>query len=220
MPLFRIDSHKLFQGPHQGQTVEKNRPTSDAKAAVIMLHGRGATAQSMLMLADEFDQPDVGYWAPQAYNHTWYPYSFLAELEKNQPGLSGGLQVIYDLIEQLVDEGISRKKIIVLGFSQGACLAAEFAARHPQKPGGVMALSGGLIGPEVNPRNYTGDLDKTPVFLGCSDRDPHIPQKRVDETEHIFELLNADVTKKIYPNMGHTVNMDEIKYITNLLDNI
>lgn len=218
MPLFRINPEHKFEGPHQGQRVaEHGASLSRAKAAMIMVHGRGATAQSMLLLADEFAQPDFHYAAPQAQNHTWYPYSFLAPKEKNQPGINSGLQMIYDVVQSIIEKGIPREKIILLGFSQGACLATEFAARHPKKLGGIAGLSGGLIGPEVNEANYEGSLDQTPVFLGCSNVDPHIPKERVDKTGQVFQKLNAEVTKRIYKGMGHTVNKDEIKQIRDMM---
>lgn len=194
-------------------------PLSRAKAAMIMIHGRGATAESMFSLADEFAQPDVYYVAPQAQNNTWYPYSFLQPKENKQPGLSSGLQQIYNLLKQTIDGGIPAEKIILLGFSQGACLATEFSARHPQKLGGVVGFSGGLIGPEIDASLY-GSMENTPVFLGCSNVDPHIPKERVDETEEVFESLNADVTKSIYPGMPHTVNEDEIKTVKGMMAEI
>lgn len=218
MTLFRIDPDNPFQGPHQTiQAATYGAPLTRAKAAMIMVHGRGATAQSMFSLADEFAQPDVHYVAPQALNHTWYPYSFLQPKENNQPGLSSGLQRIHDLMEEIKSAGIPAEKIILLGFSQGGCLATEFAARHPQKMGGVVGLSGGLIGPEIDASHYTGSMEQTPVFLGCSNIDPHIPKERVDETEAVFEKLNADVTKSIYPGMPHMVNEDEIKTVRGMM---
>ena len=218
MSLFRIDPDNPFNGPHQGrQSVEHGASLSQAKAAMILVHGRGATAQSMFPLADEFAQPDFHYVALQAQNHTWYPYSFLAPKKKNQPGIKSGLQAVYDTVESIVEAGIPRDKIMLLGFSQGACLATEFASRHPQKLGGVVAFSGGLIGPDINESNYTGSMDQMPVFLGCSDVDPHIPKERVDETEGVFTKLNADVNKKIYKGMAHTVNEDEIKTVRGMM---
>lgn len=218
MPLFRVDPDNSFKGPHQGQPVaEHSASLSRAKAAMIMIHGRGATAQSMFPLADEFAQPDFYYAAPQAENHTWYPFSFLAPKEKNQPGINSGLRVIYDVIQSITESGIPKEKIILLGFSQGACLISEYAARHPQKLGGIAGLSGGLIGPEVQEANYEGSMDETPVFLGCSNVDPHIPKERVDETEQVFQKLEADVTKQIYKGMGHTVNEDEIKQVRGMM---
>jgi len=221
MSLFRIDPDNPFEGPHQTvKAAEYGAPISRAKAAMIMLHGRGATAESIFSLADEFAQPDVHYVAPQAQNHTWYPYSFLQPKENNQPGLNSGLQRIYDLMEDINSAGIPAEKIILLGFSQGGCLATEFAARHPQKLGGVVGLSGGLIGPVIETSLYSGSMEQTPVFLGCSNVDPHIPKERVDETEAVFEKLNANVTKSIYPGMPHTVNEDEIKTVRGMMANI
>lgn len=218
MSLFRIDPDNPFKGPHQSiKPKEYGAPLSRAKAAMIMIHGRGATAESMFSLADEFAQPDFHYLAPQAQNHTWYPNSFLQPKENNQPGLSSGLQRIYDLLEQIKEAGISSEKIILLGFSQGACLATEFAARHPQRLGGVVGFSGGLIGPEIDDSLYTGSMEQTPVFLGCSNIDPHIPKERVDETEAVFKKLNANVTKTIYPGMPHTVNDEEIKTVRGMM---
>lgn len=214
MERFRADEHTNFQGPHQQAAIKTYGMTlSRAKGAMIMVHGRGATAEGILSLAEEFAQPDFHYMAPQAHNYAWYPYSFLASISKNEPGISSGLQLIHDLILSVEKEGIEREKIILLGFSQGACLASEFAARHPQKLGGLAVLSGGLIGPEIRMEDYDGDMKRTPVYLGCSDEDPHIPQKRVDESAEIFENIGARVTKKIYPGMGHTINEDEIKHI-------
>lgn len=218
MPLFRIDPDNPFQGPHQTmKATEYGAPLSRAKAAMIMIHGRGATAESMFSLADEFAQPDFYYVALQAQHHTWYPYSFLQPKENNQPGLSSGLQRIHDLMEEIKSAGIPAEKIILLGFSQGGCLATEYAARHPQKLGGVVGLSGGLIGPEIDSLLYTGSMEQTPVFLGCSNIDPHIPKERVDETETVFEKLNGNVAKSIYPGMPHTVNEDEIKTVRGMM---
>ena len=221
MSLFRIDPDNPFEGPHQTvKAAEYGAPISRAKAAMIMVHGRGATAESMFSLADEFAQPDFHYVAPQAQNHTWYPYSFLQPKENNQPGLNSGLQQISNLLSNLNEEGIPSEKVILLGFSQGGCLATEFAARHPQKLGGVVGLSGGLIGPVIETSLYSGSMEQTPVFLGCSNVDPHIPKERVDETEAVFEKLNANVTKSIYPGMPHTVNEDEIKTVRGMMANI
>ena len=212
--MFRIDPNQPFNGPHQGQYVARGgAPLSRAKAVMVLVHGRGASAKSMLMLAEEFAQPDVAYLAPQAQMHTWYPFSFLAPKQQNQPGISSGLQAIHDLVEEAGAGGYPKEKIMLLGFSQGACLTLEFVARHPKRYGAVFGLSGGLIGQSLDPQLYEGDLKNTPVFLGCSDVDPHIPKERVDLTAKIYTKLNADVDKRIYPNMGHTVNEDELKAI-------
>lgn len=221
MSLFRVNPKTKFDGPHQGQKAKEHGSSlSRAKAAMLMVHGRGATAESMFPLADEFAQPDFHYVALSAQNHTWYLYSFLAPKEKNQPGINSGLQAIYDQIKSLNDGGIATNKIILLGFSQGACLVTEFAARHPQKFGGIVALSGGLIGPEIDESNYNGSMEQTPVFLGCSDIDPHIPKERVNETVSVFHKLNAKVAKQFYKDKGHTVNKDEIKTVRGMMADI
>lgn len=218
MALFRVDPDNPFHGPHQGKPVSKAGVSAEeASAAMILVHGRGASADSMLLFAEEFGRNDIHYRALQADRHTWYSNSFLAPKEQNEPGISSGLQAIYDEIRSLNRAGIATEKIILLGFSQGACLASEFAARHPQQYGGVVALSGGLIGPEVDAGNYSGSFKGTPVFMGCSDYDPHIPQERVHKTAEILGSLEADVTKKIYPDMGHTVNQDEIDSVRNMI---
>ena len=221
MPLFRIDPDQPFTGPHQNQPhVTGGTQAASAQIAMLLVHGRGASAESMLLFADEFNRDDIHYRAIQAKRHTWYPRSFLAPKEMNEPGISSGLQAIYDQLSDLNEQGIPTDRIILLGFSQGACLATEFAARHPQKYGGVVGLSGGLIGQEVDLQNYSGSLEHTPVFLGCSDRDPHIPKERVDDTAEIFQELEGNVTKNIYEGMGHTVIPDEIGHINKLLEAI
>ena len=207
-----------FEGPHQNQQLVQ-AGESDAKVAMIMIHGRGATAQSIIGLAYEFDSRNaLRIYAPQANGNTWYPFSFLAPTNQNQPGLSSGLQRMYDLVSQLENEGIQKENIFLLGFSQGACLVSEFAARHPAKYAGIIALSGGLIGDKIDKDSYTGDLEGTPYFVGCSNVDPHIPLARVDESAEVFEQLNASVTKKIYPGMGHLVNEDEISHIQKIIN--
>jgi len=177
---------------------------------MILVHGRGATAASILTLADDLALEDVAYLAPQAAGQTWYPYSFLAPIERNEPGISSGIRVIASLIDTLVTDGVDVSQIALLGFSQGACLSLEFAARHARRYAGVFALSGGLIGPPGTPRNYAGSFGRTPVFLGCSDVDPHIPLERVHESTDVFRRMGAAVDERIYPRMGHTVNADEI----------
>lgn len=203
---------------HQGAKLsERGAPLSKAKAAMILLHGRGATAQGILELAGEFAQPDFHYLAPQAVGNTWYPWSFLEPQEKNQPHLSSALQLINELLVSLAQNGLPPERVVLLGFSQGACLASEFAARNPQKLGGLIALSGGLIGPVINPETYAGSMDGTPVFLGCSDSDPHVPDGRIDITAGVFTKLAAVVDKRIYPGMGHTINEDEVKAIRGVM---
>lgn len=216
--MFRINPGKPFQGPHQNQKiVTGGADPEQAKAAMILIHGRGATAESILTLAGEFDEPGLHYAAPQAQGFQWYPYSFLAPTDQNEPGISSGLQAIYDVIRNLENAGITKENIIILGFSQGACLASEYVARHPEKYGGLAVLSGGLIGESLNPENYSGSLEETPVFMGCSDIDPHIPLERVQESARILEEMEADLTKTIYPGMGHTVIGDEIEEVKKII---
>lgn len=188
-----------------------------AKAAMIMLHGRGATARDILSLAKSFEISGVAYLAPQAANNTWYPYPFTTPMERNEPWLSSALARADQVVQSVRDAGIPSERIFLLGFSQGACLALEYAARHAQHYGGVFGLSGGLIGPEDTPRDYPGSMAQTPVFLGCSDVDPHIAKPRVLEASEVFRGLGASVTLRFYPNMAHTVNDDEVAFISNTL---
>ncbi len=188
-------------------------PLSRAKAAMILLHGRGATADGMLDLADVFAQPDVAYLAPQAPGRTWYPYSFLAPLDQNEPHLTRALANVDDLVSELGRNGFAPEKLVLLGFSQGGCLALEYAARNAQRYGAVIGLSAGLIGPEGMPRRYGGSLADTRVVLGCSDVDAHIPVGRVHESARVLKALGGDVIERIYPGMGHTINDDEIAQV-------
>jgi predicted esterase len=208
-------------GPHQGQPVlAAGAPLDEAAAAVILLHGRGSSADDIIRLGDAIDVERIVYLAPEAAGHTWYPRPFLAPIPENEPALSSALAVIDALAQHLESAGMPIERTVIGGFSQGACLSSEFAARHARRYGGVMALSGGLIGPPGTPRDYPGSLDGTPVFLGCSDVDPHIPLARVDETETVLADLGGAVHKRIYPGMGHAINADEIGYVRNLLATI
>ncbi|NET39880.1 MAG: phospholipase [Cyanothece sp. SIO1E1] len=220
MSLFRTNAQNPFKGPHQGQNLyQAGADPENAKAAMIMIHGRGATPQSLLPLGSEIEKnSEITLFAPQAQGFTWYPFSFLAPPEQNQPGLNSGLQAISDAIAKAEELGFSKDKIFLLGFSQGACLASEFVARHTQKYAGLFVLSGGMIGNQLHPDLYSGDLERTPVFLGCSDVDFHVPVERVHDSAEILESLNAEVTKVIYPNMGHTVNEDEIGHINRIVN--
>lgn len=203
---------------HQGQHVAQfGAPLSRAKGAMIMLHGRGAGAENILSLAEVFAQPDFAYFAPQAAGRTWYPQSFLAPLEQNEPHLSSALAAIGDLFDMLAAENFPPSRVALLGFSQGACLSLEYAARFAQRYGAVMALTGGLIGPEETPRDYKGSLEGTPIFIGCSDVDFHVPLARVKESTKILTGMGADVTERIYPGMGHTINDDEIANVRRLM---
>jgi predicted esterase len=186
------------------------RPLAEADAAMILVHGRGATAASILELGQALYRPEMAYLAPQAAANTWYPYSFLAPMEQNQPGLDSALQAVDDVVSHVTAAGIPAERIFLAGFSQGACLASEYVARHARRYAGLLAFSGGLIGPPGTPREYAGNLNGTPVFLGCSDVDPHIPLARVEETARVLAGLGGVVDKQIYPGMAHTINDDEL----------
>jgi predicted esterase len=204
--------------PHAGQPVlHAGPPLHAARLAVVLLHGRGASAEDILGLSHELRARDVAYLAPQAEGHTWYPYSFLAPIRQNEPGLGSALTVIASLLQDLEARGVPPGRVALMGFSQGACLAVEFAARHARRYAAVAALSGGLIGPPGTPRDYQGSFDGTPVFLGCSDVDAHVPVERVHESADVFRRMGAAVDERIYPRMGHTVNRDELDAIDALL---
>jgi predicted esterase len=204
--------------PHAGQPVLRLGPAPrEARLALICVHGRGASAEDILGLADELQLPDVACLAPQAAGSTWYPYSFLSPIPQNEPGITSGLGVIAGLVDALGSEGLTPDRIGLLGFSQGACLSLEFAARHARRYAGVFGLSGGVIGPPGTPRDYSGSFDGTPVFLGCSDVDSHIPVERVHESAEVFRRLGANVDERIYPGMAHTVNRDELEAVRGIL---
>jgi predicted esterase len=207
--------------PHAGQPVLKMGPRPDqARVAIILVHGRGGSAEDIMGLAREFRQTDVAYLAPQAAGNTWYPYSFLTPMEKNEPALSSALGVLKGLVSTLGEQGVPAERVGLLGFSQGACLSLEFAARNARHYAAVIGLSGGLIGPPGTPRKYSGSAAGTFVFLGCSDVDPHIPSERVQETTEVFRALGAVVDERIYRGMGHTVNRDEIDAVRMILDGL
>ena len=189
----------------------------DARIVAVMIHGRGASAEDILGLAREFTPGDVAYLAPQAAGGTWYPYSFMAPIERNEPALGSALRLIARLLGDLAQQGVASERIALMGFSQGACLSLEFAARHAQRYACVVALSGGLIGPPGTPREYGGAFADTPFFLGCSDVDPHIPLERVRESSAVLGRMGAKVDERIYRGMGHTVNRDELEAVDALL---
>jgi predicted esterase len=204
-------------GPHQGQPVlDAGEPLATARAAVILVHGRGASAADIMTLGAELMHPGVAYLAPQAAGNAWYPYPFTAPMESNEPYLSSALEVLASLLAT-VEESVAADRIILLGFSQGACLTLEFAARHARRYGGVVGLSGGLIGPDGTPRDYAGSFDGIPAFMGCSDVDPHIRKDRVLEAAEVYTRMGAKVTAKLYPGMGHTVNEDEIAAVREIV---
>jgi len=204
--------------PHQSQSIRTaGESIQRAKAAMLMVHGRGARAEDILSLADQLDFPEFAYLAPQAADNTWYPNRFLNPISENEPWLSSALAFVGDVFAQIVQAGIPPERIILLGFSQGACLTLEFAARNAQRFGGVVGLSGALIGPDDTPRDYAGSLAGTPVFLGCSDVDFHVPKERVHQTADVMQKLGGEVTERLYPNMDHTVNQNEIDFVRGMM---
>jgi phospholipase/carboxylesterase len=180
---------------------------------MIMVHGRGASAEDILSLSEEFPDSAFAYLAPQAAGSVWYPQSFLSPIAANEPGLSSALAVLAGILARVHDAGIPFQRVILLGFSQGACLALEYAARNARRYGGVAGLSGGLIGPAGTARAYGGSFEGTPVFLGCSVTDPHIPRERVEDTNEVMRSLGAEVTMRLYPEPGHSVNEDEVELV-------
>jgi predicted esterase len=206
-----VSVNVITDDPHYGHAVLRQGPAPrDARIAVIMVHGRGGSAQDILGLAHELALDDVLFVAPQAAGNTWYPYSFLSPIEQNEPWLGSALKHLGRLVDDLDAQGLPPARVALLGFSQGACLSLEFAARHARRYRAIVGCSGGLIGPPGTPRDYAGALDGTPVFLGCSDIDPHIPVERVHESADVFRHLQAHVDERIYPGMGHTINQEEI----------
>jgi len=191
-----------------------------ATAAAILVHGRGASAEDILTLTRELNQPGFAYLAPQAAGNTWYPYSFLAPLEQNEPGLSSGLSVIDHLVMEISKQGIPPRRVLLLGFSQGACLALEYAARNPRRFGGLVGLTGGLIGPPGTDRDYEGSLSGSSVFLGAGDPDPHVPWSRVEETAAVFERMGAEVDLRRYPGMGHSISREQIATVRQLMESL
>jgi predicted esterase len=198
--------------PHENANVlAAGAEVGNAAAVVILLHGRGATAESILGLVPAFDRNDIAFLAPQAAGNTWYPQRFLVPREQNQPHLDSAHRLVERLVEETVEGGSPAEKVVLVGFSQGACLAADFAARHPRRYGGIIAFSGGLIGDRVEARDFSGDLDGTPAFIGCSDVDQHIPAERVRATAEVLSALGAEVILRLYPGMGHMINQDEME---------
>jgi phospholipase/carboxylesterase len=185
---------------------------------VVMVHGRNAGPVNILDLVPRLARPRLTYFAPAAPNRTWYPYSFMAAIEQNEPSLSAALGILAGAIERVEKAGVPRSRTVLLGFSQGACLASEFAVRHAARYGGLIAFTGGLIGPPGTQWNYPGNFNATPVFLGSGDPDAHVPAERVAESAEVFTRMGASVTRRIYPDMGHLVNDDEIAMAQAILD--
>lgn len=201
-----------------GAVVTAGAALGEGRAVAILLHGRNASPGNILDLMPRLNRPRVTYLAPAAPGRTWYPQSFMAEIPLNEPSLSASLRVLPALIDQVVARGVPRDRIVLMGFSQGACLTAESAVRHPARYGGVIVFTGGLIGPPGASWDYGGSFAGTPVFLGCSDVDAHVPASRVDESAAVFRRMGANVIERVYPGMGHLVNDDEIAEAQRILD--
>src|SRR5215469_3895193 len=218
-----MDKYSEFEGGQPGQTLLfAGEPLETAQAAMVMLHGRGAGAADIMMFAAELAEPGYAFLAPEAPGSAWYPNSFLAPLSSNEPYLSSALARIEGLLAGIQESGIPLERTMLLGFSQGACLALEYTVRHASvgRYGGVVGWSGGLIGPEGTVWDYPGSLNGTPVFLGCSDTDPHIPRARVDLSAEVLSARGASVTERIYPGLDHTVNQDEIDFVRELMHRV
>lgn len=196
---------------HKKNIQTAGKSLKDAENVLIMIHGRGADARDILGVASHLNVSEYALQAPEATNNTWYPYSFMAKPEQNEPWLSSALDLLKAMVDEVTKEGIIAENIYFLGFSQGACLALEFVARHAQRLGGVVALTGGLIGDTINPENYSGNFNGTPIFLGTGNPDPHVPVERVKESADILEKMNAKVHFKVYDGRSHTISQDEIE---------
>ena len=208
----------MTSDPHGNQPVlAAGRKLAGAAGAVILVHGRGASAEDILDLGREFDHAELAYLAPQAAGNSWYPYSFLAPIEQNEPWLRSALNKLGKVVEDISNAGIGREKIVIAGFSQGACLASEFVARNPTRYGGLIAFSGGLIGPPGTEFHYAGKLGGTPAFFGGGDPDAHVPWQRVQESASVLSALGAEVLLRRYPRMGHTINREELDEARSLL---
>jgi len=204
--------------PHGGQPVMRaGADLSSARVAVIMIHGRGAGPANILDLVPQIGRPGVAFLAPAASGGTWYPKSFLSPIEENEPGISSGIAVVHALIDESIQAGVPAERIVLLGFSQGACLTSTAAQRRPDRYGGVVVFSGGLIGPPGSTWAEQGRFQSTPVFFGCSDIDAHVPEARVRESAAVFDRMGAAVTLRIFPGMGHLVNDDELAFARDLI---
>jgi phospholipase/carboxylesterase len=198
---------------HKRNILAAGTPLADAKKAMIFIHGRGADARGILDLAGALDVEGFALLAPEATGNTWYPYSFLSPPAMNQPWLGSAIDTVHGLIDEIVAAGIAAENIYLLGFSQGACLTLESAAKKAQRYGGLIAFTGGLIGDVIDQTNYAGDFGGTPVFIGSGDPDPHIPVSRVHESSAILREMGAFVTEKIYPGIPHTVIQEEVDWV-------
>jgi phospholipase/carboxylesterase len=204
---------------HQKNIVTAGKALHPTSRVLVLLHGRGGTAEDIISLSSHFQVNDFSLFAPQATSSTWYPYSFMAPPSQNEPWLSSALALLKELLDDILSKGVLTENIFFCGFSQGACLTLEFVTRNAAKYGGVVAFTGGLIGDKIYNENYKGDFRGTPVFIGTSNPDPHVPVDRVYATSNILKNMNAVVTEKVYNNMGHTINQDEIENANRLIFN-
>jgi phospholipase/carboxylesterase len=205
---------------HKNDVITRGKPLSETGKALILVHGRGATAQSILDLADHLPVQDFTLYAPQATNHSWYPYSFMAPEEQNQPALDSALERLDELVKSILDQGVKSEDLYLGGFSQGACLTSEYATRNARKYGGLLLFTGGLIGQQLVTDRYKGSFEGTPVLLTTGDPDPHVPVSRVEETAGTMEKLGAVVTKKIYPGRPHTILQEELDLAGKILSSV
>ena len=192
-------------------------PAAQATAAMILLHGRGGSAEDIISLAGYLNTKDMALFAPQATQNSWYPYGFMSPVSANQPALDSALATIDELVESIVAGGIAREQLYFVGFSQGACLTLEYSTRHASRYGGVVAFTGGLIGEQLDTNNYKGDFAQTPVLITTGDHDPHVPVSRVMESADIIKNLQGDVTTKIYKGRPHTISQQEIELANSLI---
>jgi phospholipase/carboxylesterase len=195
---------------HTKNIVTAGVPVENAKSALVMIHGRGASAQSMTPLSSYLNTKDMAVFAPQASRHSWYPTSFIAPVEENQPALDSALEVISGLVQDIIKAGIPAEQIYFLGFSQGACLTLEYVTRNAMKYGGVIAFTGGLIGKDLQMENYKGDFKQTPVLITTGNPDAHVPLKRVKESASVMEKMNGKMHLIVYPAKQHTITNEEI----------
>lgn len=207
--------------PHRDQPVlRRGEPLESASGAIVFVHGRGASARDILELAPEISSPGFAFLAPEAANHEWYPYSFLAPLDSNEPWLTSALRKLDAAVKEIIASVIPKERIVILGFSQGACLATEYVARNPARYGALISFTGGVIGPPDSEFQYEGSVEGMPVFLGSSDPDPHVPWDRVRESADILNGLGANVSLRRYPGMAHTINCDELAEAKNLIASV
>lgn len=204
---------------HRKNIHTAGKPLKEAKKVLIMIHGRGANARDILGLSSHLNVSDYALFAPEATNNTWYPYSFIAQPEQNEPWLSSALNLLKEVVDEVSEQGITPENIYFLGFSQGACLALEFVTRHAQKWGGIVAFTGGLIGDKIYQENYSGDFNGTPVFIGTGNPDPHVPIERVNESVSILQKMNAKVHLQVHDGRPHSISPDEIEEANRVIFN-